>query len=269
MQANSYIRESVEFNNVGVIMFRDYKEFFQIGELYSEQIDQISHLNDVEDLQAKMVRIVKDLGFQKFIYAFFIPTKTTCSSEKMVVSGYPEEWRNRYKENGYSFIDPVTKYCSRNVTPINWSKLSIGDENNKVINEAKEFGLVYGHTIPFHGPGGAWSLLSISSSLKDDFFESNKDPRIAFAYYIAAKMHAVVTEKHHKQRSEFFLKKNITKREREVIAWAAEGKTLWETSVILGISESTVKFHMNSASEKLGGVNKVNTVSKALLHGIL
>lgn len=128
--------------------------------------------------------------------------------------------------------------------------------------------MVYGRTIPLHGSGGSWSLLSISSSSKDDFFENNKDPRVAFAHYIAATMHGALAEKHYKQ-GESFVKSTITKREREVIAWAAEGKTLWETSVILGISESTVKFHMNSASEKLGGVNKVNTVSKALLHGIL
>ena len=33
----------------------------------------------------------------------------------------------------------------------------------------------------------------------------------------------------------------ITPREREVLCWAAAGKTYWEIAVILGISERTVK----------------------------
>ncbi|QPL47630.1 LuxR family transcriptional regulator [Halomonas sp. A40-4] len=252
-------------------MLKGHKESTLGDHFDSEQIDKIYYCDKKEDLQAAMSGIIKNLGFQKFIYAFFVPEKATCSSEKMVISGYPEEWRDRYKKNDYTFIDPVTKYCRKNVTPISWSGLRVAKEgqNNKVINEAKEFGLTYGRTIPLHGPGGAWSLLSISSSAKDDFFENNKDPRVAFAYYIAATMHGAVAEKHYKQKGGCYVKAPITEREREVIAWAAEGKTLWETSVILGISESTVKFHMNSASEKLGGVNKVSTVSKAILHGIL
>lgn len=108
-----------------------------------EQIDKISYCDKEEDIQAAMTSIIKNLGFQRFIYAFFIPGKATCSSEKVVISGYPEEWRSRYKEKDYTFIDPVTKYCMKNVTPIPWSGLNMakGSHENKVISEAKEGGL--------------------------------------------------------------------------------------------------------------------------------
>ena len=35
----------------------------------------------------------------------------------------------------------------------------------------------------------------------------------------------------------------LSPRELECLKWAAAGKTAWETSIILDISEGTVKFH--------------------------
>ena len=44
----------------------------------------------------------------------------------------------------------------------------------------------------------------------------------------------------------------FTPREAEVMTWAALGKTNWEISQILAISETTVKFHIEHCYEKLG-----------------
>ncbi|WP_293450978.1 LuxR family transcriptional regulator [Phenylobacterium sp.] len=54
----------------------------------------------------------------------------------------------------------------------------------------------------------------------------------------------------------------LTARERDVAAWVAEGKSDWEISVILGVSESTVRFHMDNARRKLGAVNRVQAVAR-------
>jgi LuxR family quorum sensing-dependent transcriptional regulator len=61
----------------------------------------------------------------------------------------------------------------------------------------------------------------------------------------------------------------LTAREREVLRWAADGKTSWEVSVILRISERTVKFHLLQASRKLNAVNRTSTVAKALARGLI
>ncbi|MBV9884583.1 MAG: hypothetical protein JO276_16360 [Sphingomonadaceae bacterium] len=54
-------------------------------------------------------------------------------------------------------------------------------------------------------------------------------------------------------------------REREALALVAEGKTDWEVSVILGISEATARFHIDNARRKLGAVNRAQAVAK-LVH---
>lgn len=56
----------------------------------------------------------------------------------------------------------------------------------------------------------------------------------------------------------------VTARELECLRWIALGKTAWEVSVILGISERTVRFHLNSAREKLSCINTTQAVARAV-----
>ncbi|TIW77529.1 MAG: helix-turn-helix transcriptional regulator, partial [Mesorhizobium sp.] len=54
----------------------------------------------------------------------------------------------------------------------------------------------------------------------------------------------------------------LTTRERDSLALVAEGKTDWEISVILGIAEATVRFHVDNARCKLGAVNRAQAVAR-------
>jgi len=47
----------------------------------------------------------------------------------------------------------------------------------------------------------------------------------------------------------------LTPREHQVLYWASMGKTYGETATILGISVSTVKFHMRNIVSRLGVSN--------------
>ena len=56
----------------------------------------------------------------------------------------------------------------------------------------------------------------------------------------------------------------LTERERDVLLFVAEGKTDWEISVILAISESTARFHVDNARRKLGAVTRAQAVAKLI-----
>lgn len=56
----------------------------------------------------------------------------------------------------------------------------------------------------------------------------------------------------------------ISARELDCLKWMAQGKTAWEASVILGISERTVRFHLNAAREKLDCLTTTQAVAKAV-----
>jgi DNA-binding CsgD family transcriptional regulator len=61
----------------------------------------------------------------------------------------------------------------------------------------------------------------------------------------------------------------LTKRELDVLSWTSQGKTAWETSVILGMSEKTVNFHLGNAMRKLGVSSKHQAVLKCVAAGLL
>jgi DNA-binding CsgD family transcriptional regulator len=61
----------------------------------------------------------------------------------------------------------------------------------------------------------------------------------------------------------------VSVRELECLKWIAEGKTAWEAGVILGISERTVRFHLNAAREKLDCLTTTQAVAKAVAQQLI
>jgi LuxR family quorum sensing-dependent transcriptional regulator len=58
----------------------------------------------------------------------------------------------------------------------------------------------------------------------------------------------------------------LTSREREVLAWSAQGKSAWEIGEILCLTQRTVNEHAQTAMRKLGASNRTQAVAIALRH---
>lgn len=63
--------------------------------------------------------------------------------------------------------------------------------------------------------------------------------------------------------------RGLTKRERDVLAYVAEGKSDWEISKILSLSEGTVRTHVDNARRKLNAVNRTQAVAKLVRSGLI
>jgi len=61
----------------------------------------------------------------------------------------------------------------------------------------------------------------------------------------------------------------LTDRERDMLAWAARGKTVSDTAEILKISDETVETHIRNAMRKLDATNKTHAVAKAIYLGLI
>ncbi len=59
----------------------------------------------------------------------------------------------------------------------------------------------------------------------------------------------------------------LTCREQACINWAAKGKTSWEISQILSISERTVNFHLGNCIRKTNSCNRQQAISKCVAGG--
>ena len=61
----------------------------------------------------------------------------------------------------------------------------------------------------------------------------------------------------------------VSQREREVLEWLKQGKSTWDISIILGISERTVYYHVSNIMNKLGVSNRTQAVAVAASLGLV
>jgi len=61
----------------------------------------------------------------------------------------------------------------------------------------------------------------------------------------------------------------LSPRQLEVLTWTAQGKTTWETSVIMRCTEATVNYHLKQVFRKLEVSNKTHAVSRAFNLGLM
>lgn len=71
------------------------------------------------------------------------------------------------------------------------------------------------------------------------------------------------------KQSEKILCVKLSNREREVLQWMCDGKSTWDISTILGISERTVKFHSANICKKLQANNRTHAIIKAISLGMV
>lgn len=61
----------------------------------------------------------------------------------------------------------------------------------------------------------------------------------------------------------------LTNSETRVLTWCASGKTSFEISKILKLSEHTVNHYISSATHKLDAVNRTHAIAKAIKTGVI
>lgn len=184
-----------------------------------------------------------------------------------MLNGFPEDWREHYVQSQYINTDPTVRYCSQNTIPVWWDQIPASRKGRRVIaerqvmDEAAEYGLRRGISVPVHGAGAEWGMLSLAG----DAAPSLKAAAALYdLQFLTQCVHEAVKRIHAEQIDEQTEQKRLTDRERECLQWTANGKTAWEISRILSLSESTVTFHLKNAIQKMDVTNRPHAVAKAL-----
>jgi len=183
------------------------------------------------------------------------------SSYTVVNIKYPEDYLRRYLSKRYHLIDPMIRKVLQAREVQSWRdvrKQCPSGTNESGYVEAEEFGLLDGFTY------GVCNLFD--GDLSCFFFagkrvENNDRTKIIIKYavpHLSRALDLLITQKKTKDRY------SLTPREIEVLNWLKDGKTSWEISKILNISERCTNFHADNIRCKLGAVNRTQAIAIAV-----
>lgn len=233
-----------------------------------ELIDRIRSANSIRDINASLEKLAYIIEFEYFLLGVASP-KSITKTEQFVVDNYPKEWRKQYDHENLVHLDPVVQYSHMNHSPIIWSNL---DKNAykknqiEVLKKAQSAGLVSGFSIPIHGAVGEFGMISFALSSDTEMDRRKFADAIPLVQLVTPVLQDAL-KRINAGSSESSVQ--LTKREKECLTWATEGKSSWEISQILGCSERTVIFHLTNAGNKLDSSNRYQAISKAILLGVI
>jgi LuxR family quorum sensing-dependent transcriptional regulator len=227
-----------------------------------EFVDAVGRLT-APDVIAKFEEQIAACGFHAYIMAG-LPALGSSMADLTIANGWPEAWFKIYEQENFSQVDPVPRHGYSTVQPFEWSEAVYDRDKepraHQVMTWAAEFGLKRGYCIPLHYDDDG-AIISMAGS-DPDLDSVSKSALQLISIYAHNRIRAL-------NRPTVQRRGLLTPREREILRWAAEGKTAWEISVILDLSERTVKFHLIEASRKLNAVNRTAAVAKALAWGLI
>ncbi len=239
-----------------------------------EWFDHLAKASDRESLIHCARPLVEQLGFDHFVYVMKVDLSPSRPSHLML-SGYPQDWVDRYSQEHYFDCDPVLASAIHSPLPVLWDKdfqqagaQEPGARQKQVLEEAAAHGLSHGITLAVRGDTGFNGVLTLARDRPLEQKGEDLINLVGSVQILAGIVHASMERIDLPQAvPEFHV--HLTDRERQCLQWSADGKTAWEVARILGISERTVIFHLNNSVTKLGAVNKTQAITKALSLGLL
>lgn len=224
-------------------------------------------------IHARMGDMVDELGLDYYSFLVLRPPKSRpFDITDTFHTSYPDAWINRYMALRYFEVDPVATLSLETIRPFYWGQgrflRAFKKPQRLVFDEAKEFRISYGLSIPVRGTDGELSVFTVVSSDKRHLRDvtSGAHSRIFAA---AFDTHDRVMRDMDDRQEDPDRAVALSIRERECLAWTLEGKTAGEIATILSLSVSTVNHHASSASHKLGSLNKHHAAVKALRNGLI
>lgn len=172
----------------------------------------------------------------------------------------PSEWRRRYFENNYFPNDPAVLHIARTTDPFTWADaLACPDytpAQRRVVHEASEFDMQGGFVVPLVGLYARTAVLELAGPNKSLDTREKAELQMA-SMSVNSRLRTIFRPRRHPLPP-------LSKREREILQWAAVGKSDWEIGEILAISEKTVNAHIENVKRKYGVTSRIHAVVKGM-----
>ncbi len=179
---------------------------------------------------------------------------------------YSNDWLYTYGKNRYASVDPVLQSLLSSFKTQVWKQTyakTVSPKQLEFIEEARSVGLTHGITT---------GMLERDKGFATFFSFAGGDAESTRRYtglleYLLPSIHRVLIANTHTPL--FNRVKGLSPREITVLLWMKEGKTNWEIAQIMGVTERTVRFHIEGIFMKLEVSSRTQAVAVAIEHGLL
>lgn len=220
--------------------------------------------HDLAQLEALAGDLLREMGFKAYLVGCAASEKGT-----RLFGRWDRQYLNHFGEERFDLFDHVARKVRESWLPVPWDTNDYLEdatpERIAMHNSAVELGYERGLSVPIYGPlakrcvliavygESATAFRRWRARLSDELMLLG--PHLANAYFRLAEQADAPPR--------------LTARERECLAWSLNGKTAWEVSKIIGVSERTVNFHVQNAMSKFGASSKHLACMKAAQLGII
>ena len=229
-------------------------------------IETIQRQTNSDALLDIMYKVIGNYGFDRFIISG-LPDPGMDVRPFVLLSGWDDEWYERYTGQGYVHLDPVARHCFSTTLPFDWSEAPYDRENDisarRVMDEARDFGMDEGFCVPVHMEGGMQGVVSLVGN-PGHLDEKKRLELHMLALYAHGRLRYLNTS-----ASRQAVRRGITPREAEILKWAAMGKTATEIADITGLTPRTINQHCENAQRRMGTNNRLHTVVEAIRHKLI
>jgi LuxR family transcriptional regulator, quorum-sensing system regulator BjaR1 len=219
-------------------------------------IDRIDEAPNLETVFALFEQALVERGADYFALNF-LPSPADRIEDVNVAWQAPPVWRALYSRKNYIQSDAAVRHSRRTVLPFDWATAPYDPETEpkmkEVVDRARDFDTHKGLQIPIPSPTGIIGTVWLAGPHFDD-----REVYAPVLHSLALQVFLRVQRFGGKRQQR---RGYLTDREREVLAWASEGKTAWEIGRITNLSNRTVEWHFRQAYKKLGAVNRFQALA--------
>jgi DNA-binding CsgD family transcriptional regulator len=223
---------------------------------------------NADDLADSLGMISAAMGFQYFAVSHHVDI-VRAGGTAIRVHNYPDRWADYYDANALGVSDPVHRASQVTSIGFAWSRIPelvpLTARDQRVLALGSEQGIGDGFTVPANVPGESHGSCSFAS-------EAGR-PVPAAMLPLAQLVGAFAFEGARRLWAVRSLPADpgpvLTDRQRDCVLWAARGKSDWEISRILGVSQETIACHIKQACERYGVNKRTLLAIRTLFDGTL
>ena len=206
-------------------------------------------------------REIAQVGFHSYI---MVAVDKRDFSRRVMARSWHPQWATIYERENMTEADPVRRQLWRSVNPFLWSEVRYNPQREPlaklIMHRAADFRMDEGLCVPI--PHGRSPIAGINIS--------GEKPDLGPG--VRAALHIMSLFSYNRFRAlakppSFPSANLLTKRECEVLQWVSVGKSDWDISAILNISERTARAHVTNAARKLNAANRPAAIAEALRVG--